>query len=153
MYNIELVEQESQPVLILKKKTSLKMLPQIIGEGYMKIFGYLNKLNENPSGAPYTAYYTWQGEEMDIELGFPVSKIFPDFDDIKSREIPKGKYAELMHKGSYSKMEEPYNELFKWLNENNLEPDGPFYEFYYNSPQEVSEEELLTKISVPVKEK
>lgn len=153
MLKVEIVEQNAQPVLMIKKNTSIDQLPKIIGENYMKIFEYLNELEETPKDAPYTAYYNLDMQNLDVELGFPVSKVFPDKGEIKSGFIPQGKYATAMFKGPYSGMQEAYNEIFKWLGENGYEPAGVYYEHYYNSPEEVPESELLTKIVIPVKEK
>ncbi|MDO9535730.1 MAG: GyrI-like domain-containing protein [Bacillota bacterium] len=41
--------------------------------------------------------------------------------------------------------------MFQWIAENGYEQTGVYYEFYYNSPEEVPESELLTKIVMPVK--
>jgi len=48
-------------------------------------------------------------------------------------------------------MEEPYNEIFKWIEENGYSPSGVYYEHYYNSPDKAPEGELLTKIIIPVR--
>jgi len=152
MLNIEMIEQTAQPVLMIKKNTSMDMLPKIIGESYMKISAYLNELGETPKDAPYTAYYNLDMKNLNVELGFPVSRIFPEKDDIKAGEIPAGKAVTAMYNGPYSGMEEPYNEIFKWIEENGYSATGVYYEYYYNSPNEVPESELLTKIIIPVKE-
>jgi len=48
-------------------------------------------------------------------------------------------------------MEPVYNAMMQWINENGHMPTGVSYEFYYNSPAEVQESELLTKIVFPLK--
>lgn len=45
----------------------------------------------------------------------------------------------------------PYDKIMKWVEENNLNLDGTFIETYYNGPDDVSEENLITKIIVPLK--
>jgi effector-binding domain-containing protein len=39
----------------------------------------------------------------------------------------------------------------KWMTENGHQPTGIVYEFYLNSPMEVSEDELLTRVVFPLK--
>ena len=39
-----------------------------------------------------------------------------------------------------------YEAMAKWMNDNGHQPTGVVYEFYNNSPMEVPESELLTKI-------
>ena len=148
---IELNEQKAQPILSIRVKTSLENLPKLIGESYHKIAGYLNELGEQPADVPFTAYHNLDMQNMDVEMGFPVSKPLPGKEDIEAGEIPQGKIVSYMYKGLYSEMEPVYNEIFKWINEKGYQPTGVYYEYYYNSPDEVPESELLTRIVIPLK--
>lgn len=151
MLNIELHDQNSQPVLSIRKQTTIEELPKLIGESYDKILSYLNELHEKPVDAPYTAYYNLDMKNLDVEMGFPVSKKLPEKDEITYREMPAGKIVTVMFKGAYSGMEKAYEGTFKWINAEDLVPLGVYYEYYYNSPKDVPENELLTKIVIPVK--
>ncbi len=150
-YIFELKEQEAIPVLSIRTRIPFDDLPAVIGESYRKIAHYLAELGEQPAGAPYTAYYNLDMLDLDIEIGFPVAKTLPGKDEIKPGEVPSGRYVSCMYKGAYSQMEQTYYEMFKWIEENGYEQKGVYYEYYYNSPQEVPDHELLTKISVPIK--
>ncbi|OPX87688.1 MAG: Bacterial transcription activator, effector binding domain [Pelotomaculum sp. PtaB.Bin104] len=150
-FKIELNERKSQPVLFIRTRTAVENLPKVIGESYGKIMQYLSELVEPPADAPYTAYYNLDMKDLDVEMGFPVAKLFSEKGDIKSGEIPQGKYVSAIYKGAYSQMEQPYNEMFKWIEENGYEQKGVYYEFYFNSSNDVPESELLTKIAIPVK--
>jgi effector-binding domain-containing protein len=149
--NIELVEQETQTVIFIRTRTSFADMPKLIGESYCKITAYLGELGEQPAGMPYAAYYNLDMQDMDLEMGFPVARQLPGKGEIKPGIIPAGKYVTCLYQGPYSQMERAYNEIFKWLQENNRELTGVYYEYYYNSPDEVPESELLTKIAIPVK--
>lgn len=144
-------EQKAQPVLCIRKKTALEDLPNVIGQAYGEIVNYLTELGEAPVNAPYTAYYNLDMHDLEVEMGFPVPKVLPGRGAIISSEIPEGKYVSCMYKGAYSQMEDPYNEMFKWIEQNGYELNGAYYEFYYNSPNDVPEEELLTKIVMALK--
>ena len=148
---IELGEQKVQSILSIRARTSLENLPQLIGESYHKIAGYLEELGEQPADVPFTAYYNLDMQNMDVEMGFPVSKPLPGKGDIKAGEISPGKIVSYMHKGPYSEMEPIYNRIFQWIEEKGHQPKGIYYEYYYNSPDEVPESELLTRIVIPVK--
>lgn len=150
--NIELVDQETQTVMYIRTRTSFADMPKLIGESYCKIAAYLDEIGEQPAGMPYAAYHNLDMQDMDVEMGFPVAKPLPGKDEIKPGEIPAGKYVTCLYKGPYSQMEQAYNEIFKWLQENNRELKGVYYEYYYNAPDEVPESELLTKIAIPVKQ-
>lgn len=150
-YNIELKEKNAQPVLAIRKITSLGQLPQEIGKAYGAIMQYLGELGEQPADAPYTAYYNLDMEHLDVEMGFPVSKQLAGKGEIKFYEIPAGKYSECLYKGPYSDSAPVYDAMNGWIAEKGFEATGIAYEVYYNSPAEVAESELLTRIMLPLK--
>ncbi|HSV32059.1 MAG TPA: GyrI-like domain-containing protein [Atribacteraceae bacterium] len=151
-YTFEVRDQKAQPVLSIRKKTTVEKLPDLIGESYTKIMDYMNELGEQPAGVPFTAYYSLDMHDLDVEMGFPVTRPLPEKDEIKAGETPAGKIVSTMYKGPYAGMEEPYTEMAKWINDNGYKSTGVYYEYYYNSPADVPESDLLTKIVMPVKE-
>jgi len=148
---IEINEYPVQPVLSIRTRTSMKRLSDTIGVAYGRIMEYLTELGVQPSDAPFTAYHNMDMENLDVEMGFPVKQELPGQEDIQFRSIPAGKYASWIYTGPYSQMEQPYNEMFRWIEEHGYEPTGVYYEYYYNSPEETAESELLTRIVIPVK--
>lgn len=150
-YKIVLKEQGAQPVLSIRKTTAVGNLPQEIGRAYGSIIQYLNELGEQPAEAPFTAYYNMDMENLDVEIGFPVSKKLAGKGEIMASEIPAGKYVECMYKGPYAECGPVYDAMNKWVSGKGLIAIGTAYEVYYNSPVEVPESDLLTKIMFPVK--
>jgi len=150
-FDLKVEEQATQPVLSIRTKTPMENLPAIIGDSYGKIMKYMTELGAQPAYAPFTAYYNLDMQNLDVEMGFPVAGQFADKDDIKAGQIPSGQIVSCMYKGAYSEMEAPYKEIMQWIEEQGYEPTGVFYEYYYNSPAEVPESELLTKIVIPLK--
>lgn len=150
-YQFELTEQPAQPALSMRTRTAVNNLSQELGKAYCAIIQYLNEMNEQPKEAAFAAYYNMDMQDLDVEMGFPVAKPLAGKGEIKSSEIPAGKQVSCLYKGPYSKMEPVYNAMMQWINENGHIPTGVSYEFYYNSPMEVPESELLTKIVFPLK--
>ncbi|MGE5329556.1 MAG: GyrI-like domain-containing protein [Deltaproteobacteria bacterium] len=150
-YNFEVSEQPAQPVLSMRKRTPVSNLPQELGRAYNLIIQYLNELGEQPKYTAFAAYYNLDMNDLDVEMGFPVSKAIFGKGEINASEIPAGKQVSCMYKGPYNQMESVYNEINKWMNEKGFVPTGICYEFYYNSPMDVPESELLTKIVFPIK--
>ncbi|MEN8905441.1 MAG: GyrI-like domain-containing protein [Clostridiales bacterium] len=139
---------DEQYVLSIRTRTSISNLPKELGKAFNTISEYLIKLGEKPSDAPFTGYYNMDMEDLDVEIGFPVSKELPGQNIIKSNTIPKGKQAVGIHKGSYSTLKDAYKDMSDFIIEKgyNYTDVKIAYEFYLNSPMEVKEEELLTKI-------
>ncbi len=142
----KLIETAEQPVLSVKKVTSLALLPQEIGKAYKIIMEYLTELGEQPVDAPFTAYYNMDMENLNVEMGFPVAKKITGKGEIISSVIPAGKKAACLYNGPYKDMGSTYEAMSKWIDDNGYKPAGVVYEYYFNSPLEVPESELLTKI-------
>lgn len=150
-YQFELTEKPAQPVLSMRTRTPVGNLPQELGKAYGAIIQYLQDIGEQPLEAAFAAYYNMDMQDLDVEMGFPVSKSLAGNGEINASEIPAGKQVSCTYKGPYSQMEPVYNAMMQWMNENGYTPTGVVYEFYYNSPADVQESELLTKIVFPLK--
>jgi effector-binding domain-containing protein len=149
-HKCEIYHQEAQPVLSIRKRTSVENLPQILGEAFASIGQYLEKLGQQPGGAPFAAYYNLDMQDLDVEIGFPVSQIVPGNSEINATEMPRGYYATVFHKGPYSESVAAYESLTKFVKDQGRTPTGVAYEFYLNSPMDVSQEELKTQIVFPL---
>lgn len=145
-YQFEIVETQAQPVLSTRTVTSVEKLPQELGKAFHAIVAHVQGLGEQPVEAAFAAYHNMDMSNLDVEMGFPVAKPLPGRGGIVPGEIPAGKKATCLYKGPYQEMKPVYDAMAKWMSENGHQPTGVVYEFYYNSPMEVPESELLTKI-------
>jgi len=147
----EISMQYAQPVLSIRKFTRVQDLPQELGKVYAQIIEYLDSIGEKPAEAAFTAYYNMDMQNLDVEMGFTVSKSIPGSGEITAGEIPAGKQASCLYKGPYKNMEPVYDEMSRWMADNGHIPTGICYELYYNGPSQVPESEFLTKIVFPLK--
>ncbi|MFX0082955.1 MAG: GyrI-like domain-containing protein [Candidatus Hodarchaeota archaeon] len=145
-YYCEILERNAQIVLSIRTKTSVQQLPQLLGESYMKIMQYLGEQGEIPASAPFAGYFNMDLQNLDLEIGIPVSKKLPEKGDIKVSEIPAGKYAGCIYTGPYDKIEPAYNTLTQWTEKNGYETSGIAYELYLDDPRVAPPEELKTQI-------
>jgi len=142
----EIIDLVPDPLLVIRKVTSVNDLPQEIGKAYHQIAAYLNELGEQPAGVPFVAYYNLDMENLDVEMGFPVAKELPGQGNITPARMPAVRAATFTHIGPYRDMSAGYEAINHWLAEQKEEPTGVVYEYYYNSPAEVPETELMTKV-------
>ena len=147
----ELVERASQPVLSVRTRTPVEGLQTALGEGYTAIMTYLAGIGQQPSGAPFVAYYNMNMTDLDIEIGFPVAGDLPGQRDVCFGSIPAGRYAACLYTGPYSELAEPYTALNEWMEMKRLEPTGVVYEQYLNDPTVTPPEQLQTYILFQVK--
>lgn len=150
-YKCEVKEQDAQLTLSIRTKTSVQDLPQLVGKSYGAIAQYLGELGAYPAGPPFAVYYNMDMQNLDVEIGFPVSKKFPNKGDIKASEIPSGKFASCLYTGPYNEIEPAYNELSQWIKDNGYEASGVAYEIYLSDPGQTPPEELQTVISFLLK--
>ncbi len=150
-YTCELRTQLTQPALAVRTHTPVQELSQALGKAYGAIGQYLGGLGEQPAGPPYIAYYSMDMQDLDIEIGFPVSKTLPSQDGIKAGEIPGGKVAVCLHTGPYSEIRHAYEALTQWVMEHGYEVAGAAYEIYLNDPAQTPPQELRTEIRFPLK--
>jgi len=149
-YQFEVSEPQARPALAIRTRSAASNLPKELGKAFGTIYQYLLEIGETAAGAAYTAYYNMDMQDLDVEIGFVVAKPLPGRDEIRASEIPGGKQVSYMYKGPYNKMEPVYQAMTEWMAANQYIPTGVAYEFYYNSPDQVPETELLTKIVFPV---
>lgn len=147
--NIELLRKREQPTLSIRTRAKVEDLPMLIGEGYCRMADYLKELGELLSDVPYVAYHNMDMQNLDVEIGFPVSKTLPEKGEIQPGSIPEGNVVFCMYRGAYREMASTYSEMADWIGKNGLKPAGTAYEYYYNGP-EYPESELLTMIVMPV---
>ena len=152
-FQCEIKEQNAQSTLSICARTPIDGLPQLLGESYGKIAGYLAELGEQPTGAPFAAYYNIDMQDLDVEIGFPVSNALAGKDDIQASEVPGGNLAFAMHIGPYSEIGPAYEVLTQFVKEQGYEPTGTSFEFYLNDPETTPQDQLQTRIVFPLKEK
>lgn len=150
MSRIQMLKQREQPTLTIRMITKVEELPRVIGESYGKIAAYLNEIGELMSDVPFVAYHNMDMQNLDVEMGFPVAQPLPGKDEVKPGFIPEGKIIFCMYRGPYAEMEPVYIEMSQWFGQNECQPSGVAYEYYYNDP-EFPENEWLTKIVMPLK--
>ena len=150
-YNFELLEGIARPVLAVRVRTSLEGIPQKLGESYGVIGEYLDELGESMAGAPYAAFYNMDMQDLDVEIGMPVSRELPGRGAIQAGHIPGGKAASGINTGPYREMEPTYEALAQWMAEKGLEPTGVAYEFYIDDPAEIPQKVVRTQIYFPLK--
>lgn len=141
----------AQPILSIRKVTSVDSLPEEMGKAFQSVIAAIVQAGGKPAGAPFAAYYNMDMQNLDVEMGFPVARPMEGRGGIIAREIPAGKKAAGIHRGPYREMAGLYDAMQKWMTENGHQPTGIVYEFYLNSPMEVSEDELLTRVVFPLK--
>ena len=135
-----------------------------IGKAFEKLmkWAYTNKIKnkKNILGKGNYAYSVAYDDPNITEHAKLRSDVCVDASDIVKLEdgiinqtIAGGKYAVFLHKGSYTKLVDTYNDIFSsYIKENDIRlRDVPVFEKYLNrDPRKTKEENLKTEIYIPV---
>lgn len=150
-YQIKLLELPDQPTLVMRTTTQVEKLPEFFGKAFGGIMGYLDELEEYPSGMPFGAYFNLVMSALEIEAGFPVARKIDGKGEIQAGMIPGGKFISTIHTGPYDSLKSAYDALVQWASKNGYEPSGVAYEYYLNDPSADSSIQAETEIRFPIK--
>jgi effector-binding domain-containing protein len=150
-YQFELQQQPAQPALVIRARAAVQELPQVFGEAYDALMRYLAELGEQPTGMPFAAYHNLDMQNLDLEIGFPVSRPLPGKGTIQPGELPAGKWARVLHVGPYEQLRDAYEALTSWIADQGYRPSGVSYEAYCSEPG-TPPEEIRTWIMFPLQE-
>jgi effector-binding domain-containing protein len=157
MNEITIEKVEAQKVIGMRKKGRYQ---ELIPGMLQQLYPYIMKFgNDICCGPPmFICHETCVEEVMeadktgtaDVEVAIPISKNIDETEDMKIYDLPGGKMAKVVHKGPYNEMDQAYEQLFKWIEQNKKSITGPAREVYLNDPNEVGVENTLTEIYAPI---
>ena len=120
------------------------------GEKVMKKYP---ELECSTPGYCFIRYLDGEYREKDISIEFceAVTKLMPDFDDIKFFEIPAATVVSVFHKGAYDGLSKAYAFAFDWVKNNGYTPvELPRENYIDGIWNKESVEEYLTEIQIPI---
>ena len=101
----------------------------------------------------FIVYLDDEHKEKDLEIEFceAVDKMYPDFDDIKFKDVKECTVVSVMHKGSYNELPKAYAFACKWIEENGyIIADCPRENYIDGIWNKDSEDDWLTEIQIPI---
>lgn len=115
----------------------------------------VSALGPNPPIGTSVALWHDEGykeSDVDGEAGFLLKGPLQASGRVKVYELPAVTAASIIHNGSYKRISEAYNELFRWIGANGYRPCGPTRELYLkcSMPVRQDDESYVTEIQAPV---
>ncbi|MEN6615243.1 MAG: GyrI-like domain-containing protein [Syntrophorhabdus sp.] len=149
-YTCELSSIDPQPAISLRSRPTHDEFPEVFESSFARLIAYLEQIGEELAGPPFAVYYDILLEDLDVEMGLPITKAVPGDGEIICREIGIDNAASTVHTGPYEDIEAAYDALTDWMVDNGYEPTGVAFEFYLNDPGTTSPEDLQTVIFMPI---
>ena len=135
MYDISLTDLPAQPAVVVRDKVKLEEISKWMGEALGEVAGFLAVLRREPTGPPFTRYFSMNGE-FDLEAGFPVRTEVSGVGRTEASELPACRAVMTMHVGPYETLHEAHEALQGWAAGHNYEANGAPWEVYVTDPNE-----------------
>jgi effector-binding domain-containing protein len=142
---------DERPTATVRTRTRGEDLPEVMGRCFGTVMEHLGAVGVEPAGPPFAAYHNSDMENLDLEVGFPVSAVIAGGDEVQAGTIPGGHVAVGLHTGPYDQLDETYEKLTGYITGQGLHPEQSIYEFYLNDPGEVEPAQLQTEVYIPLR--
>lgn len=149
-YDIEIVELEPQPVLVMQANARPEQLGQMLGSMFGRVHQYLVDHDAVLAGMPFMRYIAMT-DRIQIEAGMPNPGEIPGEGDVINRVLPGGRTATTLFVGEYHLVGEAWTALFDWAAAQGTPQRWGGWDVYENDPDSVSDpSELRTRLYLPL---
>jgi effector-binding domain-containing protein len=158
-FEAEIRELEPQLTVCARITTPMNTLGDLFSRVPGSVLSRIQAGSTHPSGPLYARYHVFGPEDVDVEIGFPVSaplaELAPVSDvvagDVGSGSLPGGRVAYTVHRGSYDDLSKSYDRLHDWIHAaGHDEGKGP-WEVYLDDPGDMSDmSKVRTEIIWPL---
>lgn len=141
MSNFSIVAVERQLTAVVKIEAPMNALMQAHQSARAKINAALPKLDVGPPGLTCTRWRPPADGVMAMEPGTIVAKPFAALDDVVPSDLPAGRAAHFVLKGSFEGLGGAWQTLFEWCGAEKLQLAGLNWEVYGASAADPTQQE------------
>lgn len=158
MTDVEIHELTPKPTAAVRVTAPTSELADLFDTHLPAIGERVADLGAEPSGPPYARYHSFGEEQVDVEIGIPLTRPLPNVPalaevppgELGAGTLPGGHAAVTVHRGPYDGLPETYAALEAWIGEQGRSAGGAPWESYVDMPTEVDEADLRTEIVWPL---
>lgn len=149
---IEVIEVEARPIASILDSTDAAGISEKLGELYGELSVFLAANTEaNMVDMPLALYHSYSEEKVVLEAAMYYEGTAEASGRVMLKETPSGKTVKGVHLGDYSTSGDMHMAIEEYMKTNELEYEGPCWEYYANDPTLVDTAEIETQIYYPVK--
>lgn len=152
-YTIDTATLPAQPVASVRRRTDLEHVGEVIAEAFGTLHGTVTTAGVPIVGAPFILYHELIDADTEGTIQVCVPIPAPDVDlsdDVEVDTLPAASTARTVHRGPYDQISPAYHALYAWVQEQGRQPAGAPRETYLNDPTELTVEEQLTQVDIPL---
>lgn len=126
----------SQPAASVRLEIDASKVSDTLAAVFGEVVGTVTEQGVEMTGPPFSRYHRIDTEKqrIDLEAGIPVKSAIQPSGRVKPSELPGGRVATTWHVGSYHQLQQSYDRLGKWLEDQKLTARGGFWEVYWTDP-------------------
>ena len=147
---IKSVEPVSHVLSIRETIPTYTAVSQLFGE----MIGYLTEQKCQPQAYTASIWHdpSYQDANVDAEAVIAVPTSVAGTDRLNIRDLPALEtVAAVIHRGTYTTLNQPYGAIMQWIEDNGYEVTGPNREVYLQGGAEQDNPNYVTEIQFPVK--
>jgi AraC family transcriptional regulator len=150
--SVTVTEKQLEPrlALVIKRKTAAADIAKTLGECLPAVFGFAQKNGIPLVGPPFTRYVEMGRGLWSIEAGLPIGAPHKGEGDIVAVELPGGKAAVAIHKGSYESLGDTHAAIERWLDEHKLTAGAPWETYVTDPGTTPNPAEWVTEVVYPL---
>ena len=151
MMSADVVIKEVDPQWIVSLREVIPNYPSI-GMLYPKVISQIGGGCE--LGMPVAIWHDMEHKERDVdgEAGFLLKQPLSAHGTTQVYQLSSARVASYMHHGAYNRLDQAYQNVLRWVEENHYRLAGPFRELYHycTAPVRQDDESYVTEIQIPV---
>ncbi len=148
--DIETVELEPQPAMVVCRKVPLAELGSVLGDILPRVHRHIVEAGQQPAGMPFMRYFSMDGVACDIAAGLPVAEPIDEAGDIENHLLPGGTALTALHVGAYEDVGSVWGAVMRRASELGSTRSFGGWDVYANDPGEVAEDERETRVYQPL---
>lgn len=143
----------AKPIVYVKGTGNWDNAFETIANSFKTVKAYVDKEGLKVDGQPMTLFTATDDTGFQYEAAIPVvaPPKNPPHGDIAVGTSPEGRALKFVHRGSYDGLDNTYEAITNYLDEQRLEAKDMFIEQYLTDPQIGNEEHLVVNVYVIVK--